>query len=177
MATSAAAPYPSYYQPYQAPTVDPRFGYSNEQDPRKLAANQRSVVQSTGDNLQNQDQQLANQYAQQASGIEGYLNPIESNLAAGNGGYSPEEAQQIQLSGQDKSQIQLGQGDKSQIEYSPQDVNDIVNKAGISAGQRTAADVNAAERAAAASGGSPAALATYRARATQQAGVTGADAP
>ncbi len=166
MATSAATPYPSYYQPYQAPTAPTRFGYSNEQDPRKLAANQRSVVQSTGDNLMTGDQQLADQYAQQASGVEGYLNPIESKLAAGEGGYSPDEAQQIQLSGQDKAQI----------EYSPQDVNNIVNKAGISSGQATAASVNDAERAAAAAGGSPAALATYRARAAQTAGVNAGDA-
>lgn len=112
------------------------------------------------------DQQLANQYAGQASGIEGAINPIESQLAAGGGGYSPDEAQQIQLSG----------GDKSQIEYSPQDVNNIVNKAGISSGQATAAGVQGAEQAAAAAGGSPAALATYRARAAQTAGVNAGNA-
>ncbi len=164
------------YRPYQPPTTGSRFGYSNESDPRKLAANQRSVVQSTGDNLMSGDEQLANQYADQASGVEQYLDPIESNLAAGNGGYNQTEANQIQLSPGDKSQIQLSQGDKSQIEYSPQDVQDIVNKAGISAGQQTAASVNAAERAAAASGGSPAALATYRARAAQTGAANAADA-
>ncbi len=181
MATASYRP-----QPYAAPTAPAAFGFDNTKDPRKLAASQRQVVQSGADRLQSMDEQLANQYAQGASGIEDYLAPIESQLAAGQGGYSPDEAQQIQLSGQDKSQIQLSpedkariqlsQGDKSQIEYSNQDINDIVNKAGITAGQRTAADVNAAERAAAASGGNPLALATYRARATQQAGTSGADA-
>lgn len=154
------------YRAYQAPTTAPRFGYSNESDARKLAANQRSVVQSTGDNLMSRDEQLANQYGDQASGVEQYLDPIQSNLAAGNGGYSPSEANQIQLSA----------GDKSQIEWSPQDVQNLVDKAGISAGQQTAASVGAADRAAAASGGSPAALATYRARAAQTGAVNAADA-
>lgn len=191
----ATTPAPSY-RAYQAPTTGSRFGYSNESDPRKLAANQRSVVQSTGDNLMSGDEQLANQYADQASGLEGYLDPVESKLAAGNGGYNASEANQIQLSPEQKSQIelsqadksqiqlspedkariQLSQGDKSQIEYSPQDVQDIVNKAGISAGQQTAASVGGAERAAAASGGSPAALATYRARAAQTGAANAADA-
>lgn len=144
------------YQPYQAPTTGPQFGYSNESDPRKLAANQRSVVQSTGDNLMSADQQLANQYAGQASGVEQYLDPLESNLAAGNGGYTADEA--------------------SQIEYSPQDAQNLVNSAGISAGQQTAASVDAADRAAAAAGGSPAALATYRARAAQTGAVNTANA-
>lgn len=154
------------YQPYQAPTTDPRFGYSNESDPRKLAANQRSVVQSTGDNLQNADEQLANQYGDQASGVEQYLDPIQSNLAAGNGGYNPSETNQVELS----------QADKNQIEYSPQDVQSLVDQAGISAGQQTAASVGDAERQAAASGGSPAALATYRARAAQTGAVNAANA-
>lgn len=161
----ATTPSPTY-RAYQAPTTGSRFGYSNESDPRKLAANQRSVVQSTGDNLQNADQQLADQYGQQASGVEQYLDPIQSNLAAGNGGYSPDEANQIQLS----------QADKNQIEWSPSDVQNLVNKAGISAGQQTAASVGGAERAAAAGGGSPAALATYRARAAQTGAVNAADA-
>lgn len=156
MATSAATPYPSYYEPYEDPTVDPRFGYQNSSDARKLASNQRAVVQSTGDNLMNADQQLASQYAKQASGVENYLSPIESKLAAGQGGYSPDEARQI--------------------EYSDQDANNLVNKAGVTAGQQTAASVGAAERAAAAGGGSPAALATYRARAAQTAGVNAGDA-
>ncbi len=155
--------------------------FNNTTDPRKAAANNRQYLTAQGDALQ---QQYGDQYrAQQGgapvntvAGTAGYLNNLESPLAAGQGGYSPDEANQIQLSGQDKGQIQLGSGDKSQIEYSPADVQGIVNKAGISAGQRTAADVNSAERAAAASGGSPAALATYRARATQQGGVAGADA-
>lgn len=156
MATSATAPYPSYYQPYEEPETEERFGYENTKDPRKLAQNQRSVVQSTGDILQNRDRQLSEQYARQASGVENYLNPIESKLAAGEGGYSPDEV--------------------AQIEYSPEEAQNLVNKAGISAGQQTAASVGAAERAAAAVGGSPAALATYRARAAQTAGVNAGDA-
>lgn len=177
---------PASYRAYQAPTVAPGVAYTNQSDPRKLAAAQRMQVQSEGDQLMSRDEQLANQYADQASGLEGYLDPIQSNLAAGNGGYNQDEANQIQLNQGDKSQIQLSPedkariqlsaGDKSQIEYSPQDVQNIVNKAGISAGQQTAASVGAAERAAAAGGGSPAALATYRARAAQTGGVQAGDA-
>lgn len=146
---------PSRYQPYlSTPPAARTVPYQSSGDPRKLAANQRTVTQETGDTLMGQDAALADQYRQQASGVEGYLDPIQSNLAEGGGGYSPDEAKQIQLSGQEKQNLITG--------------------AGISAGAGNAATVGAAERAAAAAGGSPAALATFRARAAQQqAGAAG----
>jgi hypothetical protein len=75
------------------------------------------------------------------------LSPIEQNLATGGGGYTADQA--------------------SQIELSPEQKEAIKTNAGISAGVGNAAAVGGAERAAAATGGNPAAMATYRARAAQ----------
>ncbi len=107
-----------------------------------------------GDALQANDANLAEQYRQQGQGVEDYLNPIESTQAEGGGGYNPQETAAIQ--------------------FSPQDQQNLITKAGISAGAGTASAVGAAERAAAAGGGNPAAMAAYRARAAQsQAGAAG----
>ena len=144
MSTSPAALYPQYYNPtYTGSTV----GYQTGNTPVKTAQNERAVVQSAGDQFINTDQQLANEYAAQQAGTQSYLNPIETNLASGQGGYNPSEA--------------------SQIELTPEQKQNIVTGAGISAGAGNAAAVGAAERAAAATGGNPAALATFRARAAQ----------
>lgn len=155
MATSA---YSFPYQPYTPPaaTPAPPPGYTSTNDPRKLAQNQRLQIAQQGQQYQTADQQLANQYADQSSGTRAYLNPIESNLAGGGGGYNPSEV--------------------SQIEYTPGDVNNIVQNAAITAGGQTAATVGAADRAAAAAGGNPSALATYRSRAAQTEGNQAADA-
>lgn len=156
------------YTPYQAPVTPGRtVAYREEsKDPRKLVANTRALTQETGDNLMSQDQQLANQYFQQASGTQSYLNDLENPLAAGQGGYSGTESSDINLSPEARAQIQL----------SDQDKQNIVTGAGISAGAGTASAVGAAERAAAATGGNPAALATYRARAAQTQGAQAGDA-
>lgn len=145
-------------QPYTPPTatVGAPPGYASSTDPRKLAENQRQLIASQGNQYQQADQQLANQYLSNASGTQAYLNPIESTLAAGGGGYNPAET--------------------SAIEISPQDKQNIITGAGISAGGATASAVGAAERAAAASGGNPSALATYRARAAQTEGAQAGDA-
>lgn len=155
MATPA---YSFPYQPYTQPTATPTApqGYTSTTDPRKLAENQRLQIAQQGQQYQTADQQLANQYANQSSGTQAYLNPIEGNLAGGGGGYNPSEV--------------------SQIEYTPGDVNNIVQNAAITAGGQTAASVGAADRAAAAAGGNPAALATFRARAAQTGGNQAADA-
>lgn len=155
------------YTPTQAPTAQFNQGRaSNTSDPRKIAANQLEQVQGQGDALQQNDANLANQYAAQAAGTQSYLNPIENTLATGGGGYTPEQASQIQLSGADKSQIEL----------SPQDKQNIITGAGISAGAGTASAVGAADRAAAAAGGNPTAMAAYRARAAQTQGAQAGDA-
>lgn len=144
------------YQPYRAPTAAIPSGFTQTSDPRKLAQTQGLSVASQGQGLMAGDQDLANQYGAQASGTQSYLNPIESNLAEGGGGYNPAE--------------------QAQIELNPQQQQDIVTGAGISAGAGTASAVGAAERAAAATGGNPAAMATYRARAAQTQGAQAGDA-
>lgn len=157
MGTSFYAPQPLPYAPYSNPTYTGQtVGYSGTSDPKKAAVNQRAVVQSEGDQFINQDQQLANQYGSQQAGTQAYLNPIENTLATGGGGYQPGEA--------------------SQIELSPQDKQNIITGAGISAGAGTASAVGAADRAVAASGGNPAAMATYRARAAQTEDANAGDA-
>lgn len=152
----ASAP-SSLYRAYQ-PTSTPSNGvsYQNTTDPTKAAQNQRQYVASQGDQLQTQDQDLANQFYQQQSGTQQFINPIEQQQASGQGGYSPDQV--------------------SQIELTPGQQQNIVTNAGISAGQSNAAAVGGAERAAAASGGNPLALATYRARAAQTEGVNAGNA-
>ncbi len=149
-------PTPLPYQPYTNPNIQFNQGRaSSTSDPRKIASNQLEEIRGQGDALQSTDQNLANQYAQQASGTQQYLNPIESNLAQGGGGYSAAE--------------------QGQIELTPQQQQNIVTGAGISSGVGTAANVAAAERASNASGGNPQSLATYRARAAQTQGAQAGD--
>lgn len=155
---SGASPLSQYYQaglpyqPYQsAPTnvggpAQP-IGYNNTTNPVQAAQNQRAYVTEEGDELQNQTENLGNQYLAQQSGTQQYLQPIESTLATGGGGYTPAEQQQIELT--------------------PQQQQNIATTAGIAAGGQTAASVGQADRAFAASGGNPAAMATYQQRAAQ----------
>jgi hypothetical protein len=144
------------YQPYRpiAPVATTASKYTS--DPRQIASNQANLVSGQGQALMANDENLANQYGQQAAGTQAYLNPIESNLASGGGGYNAAEQSQIQLT--------------------PEQQQNIVTGAGISAGAGTASAVGGAERAAAAAGGNPAALATYRARAAQTQGAQAGDA-
>ena len=101
-------------------------------------------------NQQGLNAQGAQAGQQNATATQSYLNPIEQQLAGGGGGYTPDQI--------------------SQIEMSPQQQQQMVTNAGISAGTGTAAGVDAAQRATDAAGGNPAALAAYRARAAQQEG-------
>ncbi len=144
------------YAPYRAVNATNPIGYDNSKSPVKMAQNQRALIQGQGAAFINADQDLANQYAQQAQGTQDYLSPIEQNLASGGGGYNANE--------------------QSQIELSPQQKQDIVTGAGISAGAGTASAVGAADRATAAAGGNPAAMAAYRARAAQTQGAQAGDA-
>src|ERR1700735_3246041 len=94
MSTTPQPLYPSYFQPqYGGQTV----GYSGTTNPTPAAANQRAVVTSQGDQYQATDEDLANEYAAQQGGTQSYLNPIEETNATGQGGYSPQEASQIEL--------------------------------------------------------------------------------
>jgi hypothetical protein len=148
MATPAQPLYQQYYNPTYTGS---QVGYSATTNPVQAAQNQRAVTQSQANEFEGTDEALANEYAAQQSGTQQYLNPIAQSQAAGQGGYTPGEA--------------------SQIELTPQQESNIVTAAGNSAGVNTAAGVNAAERQFAATGGNPEALATYRARAAQQQGA------
>jgi hypothetical protein len=147
VATSPYQPSALPYNPINYPTATNPIGFNNSTDPRVATANQRQLIAGQGDALQANDQALAQQYQAQAGGVQNYLQPIENTLATGGGGYTADQA--------------------SQIELSPQQKQDIATNAGISAGVGNAAAVGGAERAAAATGGNPAAMATYRARAAQ----------
>jgi|SRR5581483_8360274 len=127
-----------------------------ETDPRKITQGDRQTIYQQGQQLSAQDQALANQYSGQAQQTQDYLGNIESPLAQGKGGYNASELSQIQMT--------------------PEQQQQIVTGAGISAGTGTAASVGAAQRAAAAAGGNPAAMAAYRARAAQQEGAQAGDA-
>lgn len=119
--------------------------------PSKIASQNRNLIYGQAQNLTTQQQQAQQQAQAQSGQTQDYLGGIEDPLAQGNGGYNADET--------------------SQIELSPQDEQNIVNGAGISAGVNTAASVGAAQRATAAAGGNPEALMAYRARAAQQQGV------
>lgn len=130
---------------YSPATVDYLNGNWTTSDPRKIAANLQQI------NAQGAQAGQAN-----ANATQGFLDPIEQRLASGQGGYSPDELSQIQMT--------------------PEQQRDIVNRAGTTAGAATAAGVDAATRASNAAGGNPAAVAAYRARAAQQEGSQAADA-
>lgn len=132
------------------------FDYNNTTDPRKLGKQQRAAIQTTGNTLLQQNQGLANQNEGQRSQTSDYLNQIENPIAQGKGGYNTNEV--------------------SQIELSPQDKQNIITGAGISAGAGTAAATGAAERAANAAGGNPLALGAYRARAADTQGALAGNA-
>lgn len=138
-------------------------------DPKKIAQQNRQWGLSTGQGLMDQAGADATGAAQKSgdtnSQIQGLLDPSGTMskldqwmnpLASGQGGYNADEL--------------------SQIRMSPEQQQDMVTSAGISAGLRNSAAVGAAQRASAASGGNPLALATYRARAAQQGAAEAGDA-
>lgn len=125
-------------------------------DPKKIAQSNRSTIYGQGQQLTAQQQQAQQEAEARRGSTAGYLDQLEAPLASGAGGYNADET--------------------SQIEYSPEDQQNLINNAGISAGVNTAASVGAAQRAADAAGGNPAALMAYRARAAQQQGVNAGNA-
>jgi hypothetical protein len=116
------------------------------------SSNPRTIA-SNQQGMNAQASQAAQTNANQA---QSFLNPTEQSLATGGGGYTPDQI--------------------SQIEMSPQQQQQLVTQAGISAGTGTAAGVDAAQRATNAAGGNPAALAAYRARAAGQEGAQAGNA-
>lgn len=128
----------------------------NTSNPRKIGAQALQGITNTGNQLFNQQNQAYNQGVGQSQQTQDYLGNIMNPLAQGQGGYSPSEV--------------------SQIELTPQQQQNIVSTAGNTAGAATQAGADAATRAANASGGSPAAVAAYRARAAQQSGAQAGNA-
>lgn len=91
MATQQINPYTAFQ--------DPGISYQNESDPRKLAANQRSMIQQRGDQLESENEALGQQASDQTQGYTSFLDPIEQQMASGQGGYTADEASQIQDQG------------------------------------------------------------------------------
>lgn len=160
-----------------------------------IAKNAMSSIQSGGQALtdaQKQQQALEEQRRQQTAD---YLNNIEDPMAQGQGGYSADEASAIQdtaglsgLNGQygaissDLSNLYNPDSVSPSADFlagqqlTPQQQQDIVTGAGITAGRGAQAAKDAVGRAVAATGGNPMALATYRARLDRQGAGDAADA-
>ena len=128
----------------------------NTSNPRTIAAQNLTGIVNTGNQLYNQQAQRYNQGTGQAQATQDYLGGIMNPLAQGQGGYNAQET--------------------SQIEMTPQQQQNMITSAGISAGTNTQAASDAAQRAANAAGGNPAAVAAYRARAANQAGAQAGNA-
>ena len=138
-----------------ADKLNSRLDYTST-DPKKITSYNRQQIATTGNDLMAQNQQRAARQEGLSRQTQDYLGNIESPLAEGQGGYNPDEL--------------------SQIRMTPEQQQQMVTGAGISAGTNTAASVGAAQRAANAAGGNPMALAAYRARAAQQEGAQAGDA-
>lgn len=128
------------WSPSQATPYNPYAGFDfATSNPRTISANTQATNANAAGN--------ANQYA---TAVQDYLGNIIQPAAQGQGGYSPSET--------------------SQIEMTPQQQQNMVTSSGISSGSATESAADAAQRAANAAGGNPQAVAAYRARAAQQAG-------
>jgi hypothetical protein len=138
-------------------------------DPKKIAQQNRQWGLSTGQGLMDEAGARAIGSGQKADAtsaqLQGLLDPSGTMsrldswmtpLANGQGGYNADEL--------------------SQIRMTPQQQQDMVTQAGVTAGLRNSAAVGAAQRASAAAGGNPQALATYRARAAMQGAADAGDA-
>ena len=158
-------------------TATTPLNYQGSTDPKKVAANNRLLIANQAQNLygqgadltaatkqrQDEAQSLVDQSGRiygtenaQRGGTADYLGAIEDPLAKGLGGYNPAELEQIRMT--------------------PEQQQQMVTGAGISAGTATAAATDAAQRATNAAGGNPAAQAAYRARAASNIGAQAGDA-
>jgi hypothetical protein len=130
--------------------------YNSSNNARTVGNNQRSNIYYQGQNLQDEEADQGNQYGNQRSQTADYLNNIEDPIAQGNGGYNASET--------------------SQIEMTPEQQQQMVDQAGISAGAATQANNQQANAATAATGGNPLAAAAYGQRAALQSGNQAGDA-
>lgn len=73
--------------------------FENTTDAHKIAANQRALIQSKGDDLSTQQGQQIGQEQGTRQRYQDYLDQLEGPMAQGQGGYSPEEIQQIMAQG------------------------------------------------------------------------------
>lgn len=102
--------------PFLSPLApSPGIPYLNSTDPRKVSQNQRALVQQRGDQLQEQNQILSDQAGGQFNNYLNFLNPIEQQLASGNGGYSQAELNKIQTSEGDQQKNFLTPQEQSGI--------------------------------------------------------------
>ena len=145
-------------------------------DPRKIAQQTRSYVTDTGQGLIDENKAQASDAGWNAFQTQSRLNDWLSPLAAGQGGYNAGEVSQIRMTPQELAQLRLSPEEAAQYRMTPEQQQRLVTGAGISAGVGTAAAVGSAERAAAATGGNPLALAAYRVRAARQQASEAGDA-
>lgn len=75
-------------------------GFDNTTDPRKLAANNRALLQQRGDQLFQDEGGRAQAGGDQASRYQGYLDELYGPMAQGHGGYTPEEQAAILRDGE-----------------------------------------------------------------------------
>ncbi len=73
--------------------------FQNTQNPKDVAANQRALIQQQGDLIQQQQGGQIGQEQGTRQRYQDYLDQLEGPMAAGQGGYSPEEIQQIMAQG------------------------------------------------------------------------------
>jgi hypothetical protein len=117
-------------------------------NPRAAANNAQNTIQAGAQSLNQQNNQELQQAQQNLSGTAQQLNSLEDPLAAGQGGYTQQEV--------------------SQIEMSPEQQQQLIANAGISAGAANTAGLQQATQAANAVGGNPSALMAYTNRVNQQ---------
>lgn len=72
-----------------------QIAFDPSQDPHRVAANQRALIQNRGDVLAQQQQDQADQEAQRRKQSASYLDQLYAPDAEGQGGYNPQEQQDI----------------------------------------------------------------------------------
>jgi len=152
-----------------------------DQQKQKIQETGDKLIGEAGDQAKSAGDQAAVSGATRASTAD-YLGNITHPMAEGKGGYSADETSAIQ----DRSGL-AGLGDKAASigpsqdylnsqQMSPQEKQDLITKAGISAGAGASAAKEAVMRQAGATGANPLALASFRARLDRQSAGEQGDA-
>lgn len=154
-----------------------------------VADQQKQQIQDTGNKLMDEAGGRAAEAGQQATDAgtrraesADYLGNITHPMAEGKGGYSADEASAIQdksglaVLGDKAASIGPSQDYLNSQQMTPQQQQDLITKAGISAGAGASAAKEAIQRQAGASGGNPLALAAFRARLDRQSAGEQGDA-